>query len=200
MSRRHTLAVLVENQPGVLARVSGLFARRGFNIDSLAVGETDDPGVSRMTIVVRLDDRPLEQVTKQLHKLINVLRVVELPDGESVERELALFKVRVDPLRRAEVMEAVRIFRAEVVHFDATIAVIEVAGSPEKTRALEELLAAYGILEMVRTGRIAVAQGGNGLKVPVPDPIPVPDASHLRDGRFGQALARPKGLLLEGVT
>lgn len=185
MTRTHTLAVLVENQPGVLARVSGLFARRGFNIDSLAVGETDDPALSRMTIVVRLDDRPLEQVTKQLHKLINVLRVVELPEGASVERELALFKVRVGPERRNEVMEAARVFRAEVVHFDATTVVVELSGTVEKTRAFEDLLRSYGILEMARTGRIAVAQGDSRLRVPAFAPIPVPDAT------ASQPLGRP---------
>ncbi len=185
MTKTHTLAVLVENQPGVLARVSGLFARRGFNIDSLAVGETDDPSLSRMTIVVRLDDRPLEQVTKQLHKLVNVLRVVELPEGGSIERDLALFKVRVEPARRSEVMEAARMFRAEVVHFDASTAVIEVSGTPEKTHALEDLLRAYGIIEMARTGRIAVAQGRSRLRPPAFSPIPV--ANHSNAPQFADA-------------
>ncbi len=193
MTRTHTLAVLVENQPGVLARVSGLFARRGFNIDSLAVGETDDPALSRMTIVVRLDDRPLEQVTKQLHKLINVLRVVELPEGASLERELALFKVRVDSTRRNEVMEAARIFRGEVVHFDATTAVIEVSGTPDKIRAFEDLLRSYGILEMTRTGRIAVAQGSSRLRPPAFAPIPIADATTPQSNeQFSQLPVHPE--------
>ena len=140
MTSTHTLSVLVQNVPGVLARISGLFARRGFNIDSLAVGETDDPAVSRMTIVVRADGKPLEQVTKQLHKLINVLRIAELRSESSVERELALIKVGAPAGRRAEVLEIVEIFRATVIDVDAEAVVVEATVSPDKVNALEQLL------------------------------------------------------------
>jgi acetolactate synthase-1/3 small subunit len=176
MRSTHTLSVLVENRPGVLARVAGLFARRGFNIDSLAVGETQDPAVSRMTIVVQVEGKPLEQITKQLHKLINVLRIAELPRGASVERELALIKVGVDAGRRAEVLEIAEIFRAKVVDVDQQALTIEATGTPDKVAALEELLHPYGIVELVRTGRIALGRGASGLKAPTVRPIPVPDA------------------------
>lgn len=175
--RTHTLSVLVENRPGVLARVSGLFARRGFNIDSLAVGETNDPSVSRVTIVVSVEGKPLEQVSKQLHKLINVLRVVELPADDSVERELALIKVSVDAGRRAEVLEIVEIFRAKVIDVDAGSLVVEASGASDKILALQELLEPYEIIEMARTGRIALGRGERGLTAPVSRPVPVPDLS-----------------------
>jgi acetolactate synthase-1/3 small subunit len=161
----HTLSVLVENKPGVLARVSGLFARRHFNINSLAVGPTEDPDVSRLTAVVSVDGKPLELVVKQLHKLINVLRVAELPDG-SVLRELALIKVRVSATERPEVAEIAGLFRANVVDVDHESLVIEATGTPGKIGALEELLRPYGITEMARTGRIALARGASGLKPP----------------------------------
>ena len=173
----HTLSVLVENRPGVLARVSGLFARRGFNIDSLAVGETEDPNVSRMTVVVHVDGKPLEQVTKQLNKLINVLRIAELPFDHLVERELALIKVGVEPGKRAEVLEIVEIFRASVVDVDARSLVVEATGTPEKIAALLELLREYGVLEMARTGRVALGRGDARLKPPALRPIPVPIAA-----------------------
>lgn len=173
MTSTHTISVLVENTPGVLARVSGLFARRGFNIDSLAVGETEDPSVSRMTIVVTVAGRPLEQVTKQLHKLINVLRIVELPHDLSVERELALIKVGADAGQRAEVLEIVEIFRAKVIDVDPDSLIVEASGTSEKLTALEELLRPYTIIEMARTGRIALGRGVKGLKVPVVRPVPV---------------------------
>lgn len=175
--KTHTLSVLVENRPGVLARVSGLFARRGFNIDSLAVGETHDPSVSRVTIAVSVEGKPLEQVSKQLHKLINVLRVVELPPDHSVERELALIKVRVDAGRRAEVLEVVEIFRAKVIDVDPGALVIEASGTSEKILALQELLAPYGIAEMARTGKIALGRGERGLTAPVSRPVAVPNLS-----------------------
>jgi acetolactate synthase-1/3 small subunit len=167
----HTISVLVENKPGVLARISGLFARRGFNIDSLAVGETEDPAISRMTIAVRVEDKPLEQMTKQLHKLINVLRIAELPPDASVERELALIKVGVDADRRAEVIEVVEIFRAKVVDVDPAALMVEVTGPPEKVNALEDLLCEYGIVELARTGRVALARGARGLKAPSISPV-----------------------------
>jgi acetolactate synthase-1/3 small subunit len=175
MASKHTLSVLVENIPGVLARVSGLFARRGFNIDSLAVGETQDPAVSRITVVVHVEGHPLEQVTKQLHKLINVLRIVELPQDDSVERELALIKVEVDAGRRAEVLEIAEIFRAKVVDVDPASLVIEISGTTEKVTALEELLRPYGILELARTGRIALGRGARALKALMVRPIPIED-------------------------
>lgn len=168
----HILSVLVENKPGVLARISGLFARRGFNIDSLAVGETEDPQVSRMTIVCSADGKPLEQITKQLHKLINVLKIAELPHDSCVERELAMIKVGVDSGKRAEVLEVAEIFRAKVLDVDAHALTIEATGAPEKILALEELLRPYGIVEMVRTGRIALARGSGGLKPPVLTSVP----------------------------
>lgn len=169
----HTLSVLVENKPGVLARIAGLFARRGFNIDSLAVGESEDPRVSRMTIVVSVEGKPLEQITKQLHKLINVLKIAELPREAAVERELALVKVAVEAGKRAEVLEMVEIFRANVLDVDAGALTIEVTGTPDKIVALEELLRSYGIVEMVRTGRVALARGSGGLKPPVLKPVPL---------------------------
>jgi len=173
----HTLSVLVQNRPGVLARIAGLFARRGFNIDSLAVGETEEPSISRMTIVVKVDGKPLEQVTKQLHKLVNVLRIAELPHDASVERELALIKVAAEAGRRAEVLEIVEIFRANVIDVDSGSLVIEATGTPEKVAALEELLRPFGIVEMARTGRIALGRGEVGLKVPVLRPVPIENLS-----------------------
>lgn len=175
MTSTHTLSVLVENKPGVLARVSGLFARRGFNIDSLAVGETQDPAISRMTIVVSVQGKPLEQVTKQLHKLINILRIVELPDDASVERELALIKVGVGAGQRAEVLEIVEIFRGKVIDVDAESLIVEASGTSDKVTALEELLKPYRIIEMARTGRIALGRGAQGLKAPKVRPVPIPN-------------------------
>jgi acetolactate synthase I/III small subunit len=172
-----TLSVLVENKPGVLARISGLFARRGFNIDSLAVGETEDPAISRMTIVVSVDNKPLEHVTKQLHKLINVLRIAELPHDGSVERELALIKVGAGAGRRAEVLEMVEIFRAKVIDVDPESIVVEATGTPEKIEALLQLLSPFGIIEMARTGRVALGRGARGLRAGVLRPVPVQEAS-----------------------
>ncbi|CAN5659482.1 acetolactate synthase small subunit [soil metagenome] len=171
MRTTHILSVLVENKPGVLARIAGLFARRGFNIDSLAVGEAEDPRQSRMTIVVRVDDRPLEQITKQLHKLINVLRITELSHEEAVERELVLLKVRIDAGRRAEVLEIAGIFRAKVIDVDRDALVLEATGAPEKVAALENLMRPYGIVEIARTGRVALGRGGRGFEVPVLRPV-----------------------------
>lgn len=172
MATTHTLAILVDNRPGVLARIAGLFARRGFNIDSLAVGKTQQPSLARMTIVVRVDGKPLEQITKQLHKLINVLRIAELPDDGSVQRELALIKVGAGAGTRAEVIEIAEIFRAKVVDVDAESLVIEATGTPEKIVALEELLRPYRIVEMARTGRVALSRGARGLKAPLIRPVP----------------------------
>jgi acetolactate synthase-1/3 small subunit len=173
----HTLSVLVENRPGVLARIAGLFARRGFNIDSLAVGETEDPGTARITIVLSSEGKPLEQVVKQLHKLINVLKVIDLPEGEAVERELALIKVATEATQRAEVLGIVEVFRAKVVDVDSRSLVIEATGVPDKVNALEELLRPYGILEMARTGRVALQRGERSLRRPALQPVPVAPAS-----------------------
>jgi acetolactate synthase I/III small subunit len=161
---QHTISVLVEDQPGVLARVSGLFARRGFNIDSLAVGRTETPGFARMTIVVDVQAKPLEQVEKQLHKLINVLKVVELEPGARVERELALIKVRTKPDTRAGVIEIVQIFRARVVDVAHGSMTVEATGPPAKIEALRELLEPYGIVELARTGRVALGRGDTGIR------------------------------------
>jgi acetolactate synthase-1/3 small subunit len=161
---QHTISVLVEDQPGVLARVSGLFARRGFNIDSLAVGATETPGLSRMTIVVDVQSKPLEQVEKQLHKLINVLKVVELERSARVERELALIKVRTTAQTRAGVIEIVQIFRARIVDVAHGSLTVEATGPPDKIEALRELLEPYGIVEMARTGRVALGRGDTGIR------------------------------------
>jgi acetolactate synthase-1/3 small subunit len=160
---RHTLSVLVENKPGVLARVSALFSRRGFNIDSLAVGPTDHPDVSRMTIVVAVEDQPLEQVTKQLNKLVNVLKIVELDSSAAVQRELLLVKVRVDAASRSQVVETAGLFRANVVDVVADAVTIECVGSPGKLAALLANLEPYGIREMVQSGMVALSRGGRSI-------------------------------------
>jgi acetolactate synthase-1/3 small subunit len=159
MIERHTLSVLVEDKPGVLARVSGLFSRRGFNIESLAVGPTEHPEVSRMTIVVAVDDFPLEQVTKQLNKLVNVIKIVELEAAASVQRELLLVKVRADPGVRSQVLEIVELFRAKAVDVTPDALTIEATGTAEKIDALLKNLEPFGIREMVQSGTIAVGRG-----------------------------------------
>jgi acetolactate synthase I/III small subunit len=157
---RHTVSALVENKAGVLVRIAGLFARRGFNIESLAVGPTEQPSISRMTIVVDVADRPLEQVSKQLNKLINVIKVSDLKAGEAVERELAMFKVSAKPEARAEVIEIVDIFRAKIIDASREELIIEATGTEDKIAAIESMLRPYGIKEMSRTGKIALARGG----------------------------------------
>ncbi|HRY09432.1 MAG: acetolactate synthase small subunit [Actinobacteria bacterium] len=159
---RHTLSVLVENKPGVLARIAGLFSRRGFNIDSLAVGPTENPEVSRMTIVVSVDRLPLEQVTKQLNKLINVLKIVEL-DDQSVQRELVLVKVKANDAMRSNVLEVVTLFRAKVVDVAPETLTIEATGSRDKLEALLRVLEPYGIKELVQSGMVAVGRGGKSI-------------------------------------
>ena len=159
----HTISVLVEDRPGVLARIAGLFSRRGFNIDSLAVGPTEEPGRSRMTIAVDCAEHPLEQVTKQLNKLVHVLKIVELEPARSVERELVLVKVRTEPAARYQVMELAELFRAKVVDVSPESLTIEATGSPDKVTAMLELLEPHGIRELVRTGRIALARGPKGI-------------------------------------
>jgi acetolactate synthase-1/3 small subunit len=154
--QRHTLSVLVEDKPGVLARVSGLFSRRGFNIESLAV---EHPDVSRMTIVVAVEDFPLEQVTKQLNKLIHVLKIVELEPTQSVQRQVLLVKVRADPAVRSQVLEIVELFRAKAVDVAPEALTIEATGTADKIAALLKNLEPYGIREMVQSGTIAVGRG-----------------------------------------
>jgi len=156
---RHTLAVLVENNPGVLARVAGLFSRRGFNIDSLAVGRTENPSVSRMTIVVEGDDRYLEQVNKQLHKLVDVIKISDITRDAYVDRELVLIKVNADASKRAEIMQLVDIFRARIVDVGPKTLTIEVTGNDGKITAFEDSLRPFGIKELVRTGKIAMLRG-----------------------------------------
>lgn len=159
MTSRHTLSVLVENKPGVLARVSALFSRRGFNIHSLAVGPTESPAVSRMTIVVTVEDLPLEQVTKQLNKLVNVLKIVELPGDASVNRELLLIKVRADAATRGQLTTVVDMFRAKVIDVAPESVTVEATGTSDKLEALVRLLEPYGIRELVQSGMVALGRG-----------------------------------------
>ena len=163
---RHTLSVLVENKPGVLARVAALFSRRGFNIDSLAVGPTEHPSVSRMTIVVAVEDRPLEQVTKQLNKLVNVLKIVELEPAASVQRELMLVKVKADLASRSHVLETVQLFRAKVVDVAQDAVTIEATGTQDKLEALIRVLEPFGIRELVQSGMVAVGRGPRSMTGP----------------------------------
>ena len=156
---KHTLSVLVENKPGVLTRVAGLFARRGFNIDSLVVAETENPAVSRMTITVEEQDQPIEQVTKQLHKLINVLKITDLDPADSVERELLIIKVRADARSRSEIMQIVEIFRAKIVDVGTEVILIELTGAREKVSAFMDLVSPFGVVELMRTGRMAMSRG-----------------------------------------
>ncbi len=159
MTTQHTLSVLVENTPGVLARVSSLFMRRGFNIESLAVGPTEIPEISRMTIVVNVDELPLEQVTKQLNKLVNVLKIVELDSGSAVERELMLIKVKTDPATRGQVLETVQLFRAKVVDVATDAVTIEATGDSGKLTAMLKVLEPFGIREIAQSGRVAIGRG-----------------------------------------
>jgi acetolactate synthase-1/3 small subunit len=156
---KHILSLLVEDKPGLLTRVAGLFARRGFNIDSLAVGSSEVEGLSRMTVVVNVEDFPLEQVTKQLNKLVNVIKIVELDPASAVEREHILVKVRVDKQTRSEVIEAVNLFRARVVDVAPDSLVIETTGDSGKVQALLRMLEPYGIRELVQSGLLAVGRG-----------------------------------------
>jgi acetolactate synthase I/III small subunit len=156
---KHTLAVLVENKSGVLSRVASLFSRRGYNIDSLAVGVTEDPSISRMTIVVQGDDHVLEQVTKQLNKLVDVIKVSDIGGDEAVERELALIKVAADVNTRTEIIQIVDIFRAKIVDVAPKSMTIEVTGDEAKIQAIEKLLKQFGIKELARTGKIALVRG-----------------------------------------
>jgi acetolactate synthase-1/3 small subunit len=157
--RRHLLSILVENKPGVLTRIAGLFARRGFNIDTLAVGPTDDERFSRVTLTLDGAVHPIDQVTKQLHKLVNVLKIRDLEPDETVARELALFKISADGSSRGEVMQICEIFRARVVDISKRSIVTEVSGTSEKINAFEQLIRPFGLIEMGRTGEIAISRG-----------------------------------------
>jgi acetolactate synthase I/III small subunit len=157
--RKHILTLLVENKPGVLARIAGLFSRRGFNIDTLAVGPTDDPMLSRMTLTLDGALHPIDQVTKQLHKLVNVIKIRDLEPEEAVARELALFKVAADGETRAQVMQFAEIFRGKVIDVSKRSITIEVTGADDKIEAFEAAVRPFGLIEMVRTGEIAISRG-----------------------------------------
>ncbi len=159
----HTLSVLVEDKPGVLARVASLFSRRGYNIQSLAVGATEQKDMSRMTIVVSVDESPLEQITKQLNKLINVIKIVEQDEDNNVSRELALVKVRADATTRGQVIEAVNLFRAKVVDVSTESLTIEATGTPAKLEAFLRVLEPYGIREIAQSGMVTLARGPRGI-------------------------------------
>ncbi|GHB73287.1 acetolactate synthase-1/3 small subunit [Streptomyces phaeochromogenes] len=161
---KHTLSVLVENKPGVLARITALFSRRGFNIDSLAVGVTEHPDISRITIVVNvIEELPLEQVTKQLNKLVNVLKIVELEPGSAVQRELVLVKVRADNETRSQIVEIVQLFRAKTVDVSPEAVTIEATGGSEKLEAMLKMLEPFGIKELVQSGTIAIGRGARSI-------------------------------------
>ncbi|HUN79099.1 MAG TPA: acetolactate synthase small subunit [Solirubrobacteraceae bacterium] len=157
--RKHVLSILVENKSGVLTRIAGLFARRGFNIDTLTVGPTDDERVSRVTLTVDGALHPIDQVTKQLHKLINVLKIRDLDPQETVTRELAMFKVAADGAQRGELMQVTEIFRGKIVDVTKRAVIVEVTGTTEKIAAFESLVRPFGLIEMMRTGEIAIARG-----------------------------------------
>jgi len=170
---KHTLSVLVENKPGVLARIAGLFSRRGFNIDSLAVGPTEHPEVSRMTIVVNVEESPLEQVTKQLNKLIEVIKIVEL-DTTSINRELLLVKVKADVDTRGQVLDAVQLFRAKVVDVAPDAVTIEVTGNPDKLSDFLKVVEPFGIRELVQSGMVAIGRGSRSITERTLRPVAVP--------------------------
>ena len=159
----HVLSLLVEDRPGLLTRVAGLFARRGFNIESLAVGTTEIEGLSRITVAVDVEDAPLEQVTKQLNKLVNVIKIVELDPAQSVQREHLLIKVRVDNSNRSQILEAVTLFRARVVDVATDALVIEVTGDSGKVQALLRVLEPYGIKEIAQSGLLAIGRGSKSI-------------------------------------
>lgn len=162
-AKTHTLSVLVEDKPGVLARVASLFSRRGFNIQSLAVGATEHKDMSRMTIVVSVEEAPLEQITKQLNKLVNVIKIVEQDEDNSVARELALIKVRADAATRGQVIEAVNLFRAKVVDVSNESLTVEATGTQDKLEALLRVLEPYGIRELVQSGIVSLSRGPRGI-------------------------------------
>ena len=171
---RHTLSVLVENKPGVLARVAGLFSRRGFNIDSLAVGVTEHPDISRITIVVSVEEFPLEQVTKQLNKLVNVLKIVELEPGQAVQRELVLVKVRADNETRSQILDVVQLFRASVVDVATDAVTVQVIGNAAKIADVLKILEPFGIRELVQSGMVAIGRGSRSISERSLRPVAVP--------------------------
>ena len=170
----HTLSVLVENKPGILARVAGLFARRGFNIDSLAVGPTEHPEVSRMTIVVNVEDSPLEQVTKQLNKLVEVIKIVELDGSASVSRELLLVKVRADATTRGQVLEVVQLFKAKVVDVATDAITVQVVGNQDKLEDFLRIVEPFGVRELVQSGMVAIGRGSRSISERTLRPVTVP--------------------------
>ena len=157
--RKHVLSILVENKPGVLARIAGLFARRGFNIQTLAVGPTADPTISRITLTVDGAAHPIDQVTKQLHKLVNVIKIRDLEPEEMVARELAVFKISADGESRGEIMQFTNIFRGKVIDISKRSVTVEITGTDDKIDAFEQLIRPFGLIEMVRTGEIAISRG-----------------------------------------
>jgi acetolactate synthase-1/3 small subunit len=156
--RKHILSLLVENRPGVLARIAGLFSRRGFNIDTLAVGPTDDPDVSRITLTLDGAVHPIDQVTKQLHKLVNVIKIRDMEPGETIAREMALFRVNASVENRAEIMQFAEIFRATIVDVSRRSLTIEVTGAQDKIDAFERMIRPHGLVEMARTGEVAITR------------------------------------------
>jgi acetolactate synthase-1/3 small subunit len=173
---KHTLSVLVENKPGVLARVAGLFSRRGFNIDSLAVGPTEHPEVSRMTIVVNVEESPLEQVTKQLNKLVEVIKIVELDSSASVSRELIMVKVKADAATRGQVLEVTQIFKGKVVDVANDAVTVQVVGHPEKLADFLRVIEPYGVRELVQSGVVSIGRGPRSISERTLKPVPVPVA------------------------
>jgi acetolactate synthase-1/3 small subunit len=173
---RHTLSVLVENKPGVLARIAGLFSRRGFNIESLAVGPTEHAEVSRMTIVVSVEESPLEQVTKQLNKLIEVIKIVELDPSASVNRELVMVKVSATPEMRSQVLDVVQLFRATVIDVAADAVTVQATGNPGKIADLLRILEPFGIRELVQSGQVAIGRGPRSISDRTLRPVPIANA------------------------
>jgi acetolactate synthase-1/3 small subunit len=171
---RHTLSVLVENKPGVLARIAGLFSRRGFNIDSLAVGPTENPEVSRMTIAVNVEDSPLEQVTKQLNKLVEVIKVVELDGAASVSRELLLVKVKADATTRGQVLEVVQLFKAKVVDVATDAVTVQVVGNRDKLEDFLRIVEPFGVRELVQSGMVAIGRGSRSISERTLRPVSIP--------------------------
>ena len=171
---RHTLSVLVENKPGVLARIAGLFSRRGFNIDSLAVGPTEHPEISRMTIVVNVEDSPLEQVTKQLNKLVEVIKIVELDGSASVSRELLLVKVRADATTRGQVLKVVQLFKAKVVDVATDAITVQVVGNQDKLEDFLRIVEPFGVRELVQSGMVAIGRGSRSISERTLRPVTVP--------------------------
>ena len=190
MSSRNTIVAHVEDRPGVLARVASLFRRRGFNIESLTVGHSDEPGLSRMTIVVDGSEYQVQQVERQLFKLIEVVSVVDITHKPMLDRELALIKVACDATNRDQIVDLARIFRADIVDVADTCVIVQVLGSDDKVDKLESLLRPYGILEMVRTGRVAMVRGRETTK-----PSPISEHEHEAEAARAQLGRRPDGAL-----